>query len=94
MSDLCLTLNGLWELQSSALSTPDTMSQQVHYLDKQGDMGHASEIHDLAVRLVKENASAIGEQAFYKLKPDRFTSHSISAGYKPEMLTWKQDVEA
>lgn len=53
MADLCLTLNGLRELQASALSAPDTMSQQVHYLDKQGNMGHAREIHDLAVGQVR-----------------------------------------
>lgn len=53
MADLCLTRSSLWELQASALSAPDTMSQQVHYSDKQGNMGHAREIHDLAVGQVK-----------------------------------------
>lgn len=53
MADLGLTLNGLWELQSSALSAPDTVSQQVHYLDKQGNMGRIREIHELAVGQVK-----------------------------------------
>lgn len=53
MADLCLTLKSLWELQASALSAPDTMSQQVHYSDKQGNMGHVREIHDLAVGQVK-----------------------------------------
>lgn len=53
MADLCLTLNSLWEPQASALSASDTMSQQVHYIDKQGNMGHAREIHDLAVDQVK-----------------------------------------
>lgn len=53
MADLYLTLNSLWELQASALSAPDTMSQQVHYSDERGNTGHAKEIHDLAEGQVK-----------------------------------------
>lgn len=76
MADLCLTLNGLWELQASALSAPDTMSQQVHYSDKQGNIGHAREIHDLAVGQVKILLRFFCEQASDKLDPDTHTQLS------------------
>lgn len=87
MADLCLTLNGLWELQSSALSTPDTMSQQVHYLDKQGNMGHASETHDLAEGQVK---------MFLQFVNKRFTNWIQTAAqlHKSHYKCWLQARDA